>query len=199
MIEPEKYLAQLKQVFLRYYPVSESSLSLLEAIAKIEQVKKNEILLPAGTTAKNVHILCEGAIIAYFIDNDGNTYNKNIFLEGDFVSSTVSCLKNTPSEFTLEAIETSVIISFNYKKYRTLIEENKDLKDFYIAYLENNWVFDKEKREIGLVMKNATTRYLEFVKQYPDIDNRIPLRYISSHLGITPTQLSRIRRNLNKK
>lgn len=199
MIGPEKYLTQLRQVFLRYHPVSENSLSLLESIAQIEEVKKNDILLPIGKTAKDVHILCEGAIIAYFIDSEGNAYNKNIFLEGDFVGSTVSYLKSTPSEFTLEAVEDSVIISFNYKKYRTLIEENMDLKDFYIAYLENNWVFDKEKREIGLVMKNATTRYLEFVNQYPDIDNRIPLRYIASHLGITPTQLSRIRKNLNKK
>jgi DNA-binding MarR family transcriptional regulator len=49
-----------------------------------------------------------------------------------------------------------------------------------------------------LVMENATTRYLKFLANHPNIDNRIPLQYIASHLGITPTQLSRIRKDLKK-
>jgi hypothetical protein len=51
----------------------------------------------------------------------------------------------------------------------------------------------KEKREIELVLLEAGERYLIFQKEFPGLENRIPQYHIASYLGITPTQLSRIR------
>ncbi len=192
------YDAFIKGVFSRYYPLGEDTLTQLYELSEIKQLHAHEVLLPVGKTAQNIYILYRGSLIAYFLDKDGNTYNKNIFLEGDFVGSTVSYLTQSPSNFALEAVENSTLISFPYKAYRRLINTHTDLKDFYIAYLEQNWVIDKEKREIDIVMKDATSRYLELLGEHPDITERIPLNHIASHLGITPTQLSRIRKNMKK-
>ncbi|WP_445711320.1 Crp/Fnr family transcriptional regulator [Flavobacterium sp.] len=185
----------ISNTFLSYYPVSESSLSLLHSIATIKQLKKNETLLSFGQISKESHILYKGIVVSNFLSDEGNTYHKNIFLEGNFLGSTVSALKSEPSNFSLEIIENATIISFDYLKYRTLIEENEDLKNFYVAYLEKNWIIIKEQREIDIVMKDAKTRYLNFINLHPEIEKRVPLHYIASHLGITPTQLSRIRKN----
>lgn len=166
---------------------------------KFRTLEKNELLLRNGAYARNFYFVCKGAIRAYIIDNNGDIYNKNIFLENDFAGSKVSLLQGTASEFVLEALEKSILISIDYKKYRKIINENDDLKLFYIAYLEKQWVIEKEKREISLVMENATERYLKLLEKHPDIDQRIQKLHIASHLGITPTQLSRIRNKLNKK
>jgi len=40
----------------------------------------------------------------------------------------------------------------------------------------------------------ATESYAKFCKKYPDIEKRVPIKYIASYLGITPTYLSRIRK-----
>jgi DNA-binding Lrp family transcriptional regulator len=48
-------------------------------------------------------------------------------------------------------------------------------------------------------MENATARYLKLLTLHPDIDKRIPLQHIASNLGISPTQLSRIRKDLKEK
>jgi ribosome-interacting GTPase 1 len=104
----------------------------------------------------------------------------------------------TPSNFTIKALEDCILININYKKYITLINENDDLKNFYIAHLEKNWIIEKEQREIAFVMENATERYVKLLEKNPDIADRIPLLHIASHLGITPTQLSRIRKSLEK-
>ena len=143
-------------------------------------------------------MLYKGAVVSYFINNIGDLYHKNIFLEGDFVGSTVSALEEKPSEFALEVIEDATLISFNHRKYHDLIAKHSDLKSFYIAYLEKNWVIDKERREIDIVLKNADERYHDFITAHPKIETRIPLHYIASHLGITPTQLSRIRKKSKK-
>ncbi|CAI2768536.1 Crp/Fnr family transcriptional regulator [Flavobacterium collinsii] len=197
-INQNKYLNDLKIKFESYAPISDTSWKLIEDIAEIQSVKKGEILLQSGQTAKEIHFIIKGALRAFITDAAGNLYNKNIFLEGHFAGSKASLLQQTPSHFTIEALEDSTLIRLNYKKYRALIDQHNDLKNYYIAYLEKNWVIEKEQREIALVMENATERYLHLLSSHPDISERIPLLHIASHLGITPTQLSRIRKNLEK-
>lgn len=199
MKEIEIYRPFVTRILERYSPVSNESVSLMLSIAKVKHLKKGSLLLQVGKTSREKHILYNGVIVSYFISNDGDLYHKNIFLEGDFVGSTVSALKERPSEFALEVIEDAILISFDHRKYRQLIDQHTDLKNFYIAYLEKNWVIDKERREIDLVLKDADERYNDFITAYPKIEERIPLYYIASHLGITPTQLSRIRKKMKKK
>ena len=197
-LNKEKHLNNLKSKFESYAPISAESWQLIENTIEIKTIKKGEILLQNGQIAKEIHFIIKGALRAFIIDTTGNTYNKNIFLEGDFAGSTVSLIQQTPSEFSIEALEDSILININYKKYKELIFQNNDLKNFYISYLERNWVIEKEQREISIVMENATERYLDLLSKHPDIAERIPLLHIASHLGITPTQLSRIRKSLEK-
>jgi signal-transduction protein with cAMP-binding, CBS, and nucleotidyltransferase domain len=197
--EEEKYLAEFKEKILSYYPISDEAFHLLENIISFHKLDKGEILLNIGQVSRHINFICKGVVIAFFTDKEGNTYNKNIFLERQFAGSAVSALLKTPSEFTIQAIEDTTIIKMDYSLYKELIYKNDELKSFYIAYLEKNWMIDKEQREISLVMENATVRYQKLLAEYPDIDKRIPLQHIASHLAITPTQLSRIRKDLKEK
>ncbi len=194
-----QYISELRLKIESYSPILEESWSLIKSIITFKSLEKGEILLRNGQIAKNVYFVCKGALRAYVTDYDGNMYTKNIFMENDFAGSTVSYLLTKPSQFALEALEDTLLISLNYKKYRQLIESNIDLKNFYIAYLEKNWILDKEPREVSLVMEDATDRYLKLLEKHPSIDERIQKLHIASHLGITPTQLSRIRKNIKKK
>lgn len=194
----QKYLNQLKQTIESYYPISESSWKLIENIAKFQTLKKGETLLQNGEIAKNLHFIANGILRAFITDQQGIFYNKNLFMENYFAGSKVSLMLQSPSNFTIEALEDSIIINLNYKKYISLINKNDDLKNFYIAHLEKNWIIDKEQREVALVMQNATERYVNLMEKHPTIADRVPLLHIASHLGITPTQLSRIRKILEK-
>lgn len=197
-IDQDQYLKDLKSKFNGYAPISEQSWELIANITEFQVLKKAEILLRNGQVAKEIYFICKGALRTFITDNEGNSYNKNIFLEGDLAGSTASLIQQIPSDFAIEGLEDSILITISYKKYRELIFQNDDLKNFYIAYLERNWVIEKEQREISIVMENATERYLDLLSKHPDISERIALLHIASHLGITPTQLSRIRKTLEK-
>ena len=54
----------------------------------------------------------------------------------------------------------------------------------------------QKTRKYPVISQDATTRYLEFMENYPSLTNRIPLAYLASYLGITQQSLSRIRRNI---
>lgn len=188
----------IKSVFNRYSSVSDELVNELFSIASINTLKKGDVLLQIGTISKDIHIIYKGTLVSCYINANGDVYHKNIFLEGHFAGSLVSALTNKPSEFALEAITTNVtLISLDFKKFKELLNTSPNLKDFYIAYLEKNWVIDKEQREIDIVTKEATERYLNFLELSNNAKD-IPLHYIASHLGITPTQLSRIRKKLKE-
>jgi CRP-like cAMP-binding protein len=54
----------------------------------------------------------------------------------------------------------------------------------------------QKSRKSPVVSQDATTRYLEFLQNYPSLTNRIPLAFIASYLGVTQQSLSRIRKNI---
>lgn len=195
----ETYLNNLKNSIESYSPISEQSWKLIENITGFQTLKKGETLLQNGEIAKDLHFIAKGVLRAFITDEQGNFYNKNLFLENYIAGSKVSLMLQKPSNFTIEALEDSIVININYKKYMELIYQNDDLKNFYIAHLEKNWIIEKEEREVALVMQNATERYVSLLEKHPDIADRVPLLHIASHLGITPTQLSRIRKSLEKK
>lgn len=198
LIDKQQYIQDLKCTYNGYAPITEKSWLLIEELIHFQTLRKEELLLAEGQLAKNIHYVCKGALRAFITDKDGNIYNKNIFLEGNFCASKVSLLQQKPSKFTLESLEDSILINMNYIKFRELIDNNDDLKNFYIAYLERNWVIEKEQREISLVMEEAKERYLKLLRDHPVIEKRIQKLHIAAHLGITPTQLSRIRTALKK-
>ena len=105
-------------------------------------------------------------------------------------------LTSSPSLLEFEAIEDSLIVEIEFAGYRDIMLEKDDLKLFQIHYLEKNWLLAKDSREIEIVQKDAAARYLRFREEYPALIKRLPQYHIASHLGITPTQLSRIRKNM---
>jgi hypothetical protein len=48
-----------------------------------------------------------------------------------------------------------------------------------------------------MALMDATERYLIFKEEHPGLEDLIPQYHIASYLGISPTQLSRIRKNLS--
>ncbi|MGH1335316.1 MAG: Crp/Fnr family transcriptional regulator [Aureispira sp.] len=196
MMDKEKALQQWRAKIHKYAPISEKTWQTLVALMRWQVVKKGTILLRHGQIARDLHFIAQGALRAYFTDAAGNYYNKNIFLDKDLACSTVSLLRSTPSNFTIECLEESYLLNVTYFDYRQLIEHCSDFKNYYIKYLEQHWIVEKEEREVALVMENATERYLKLLQKHPRIDQRIALHHLSSHLGITPTQLSRIRKKI---
>lgn len=190
------YLKDLNAYLSSYATISATSFELVKNLIKFQNLAKGEILINEGEVARNIYFLAEGAIRAYASNADGHTYNKNIFLKNRLVGSMVSSLSKKPSTFTLQALADCVLLNFNFDEFKQVILQNEDLRNYYIAYLEKEWIIEKEQREVSLVMENATVRYQKLLAAHPDIDQQISLLHIASHLGITPTQLSRIRKDL---
>lgn len=189
------YYDQLKKVLNQYANISDDSFNQLKEFLTVRDISKGEVLQDNYSPAKYVYFICKGILRTYYSSADGIIHNKNLFSENSFSASKVSLITKEDSSFCIEALEDSKIIFIKYKGYRNLIDTNDEFKTFYINYLEKSWIL-KEKNEISLIIDDATTRYKDFISENKNIENRISLHHIASHLGITPTQLSRIRKKL---
>jgi CRP-like cAMP-binding protein len=189
-------LSALRESIESYAPVSDETWSALRAICRVKQVPRGHILYPAGEVPASFAFVYLGLFRVYATDEKGHEYNKNFFDEGKYPGAMTALLTNSPSLTTIEALEDSTVVTIDFKRYRKLLEKRHDLKMYQIHYLERNWLLVKDSREIEIVQKDATQRYLRFVEEHGAIATRIPQYHIASHLGITPTQLSRIRKTL---
>jgi CRP-like cAMP-binding protein len=73
-----------------------------------------------------------------------------------------------------------------------------EYKDEFISLLVKR-VGDYAKLLLSHTTKSAEERYIEMMKNNPEILLRVPQHYIATYLGITPVSLSRIRNRVVKK
>lgn len=194
--EETSYYNQLREVCNQYQKFSDIAFDSFKKICFLKEVKKTEVLQDVYSPAKYIYFICKGVIRTYFLNEEGAIYTKNLFSENYFSASKVSLITQEDSYLCIDALEDSVLIYIDFEGYKKLIKESDEFKNFYINYLEKNWIIVKEKNEISLILDDATKRYENFIKNNPNIENRIPLHHIANHLGITPTQLSRIRKRI---
>ena len=180
----------------KYSSISDNTWLSLKKICKFTQIDKGQFFYHAGSVPSSYSFIYQGLVRCFVIDEKGNEYNKMFFDEGKFPGSMSALLTSSPSLLTFEALEDSYLLEIDFQAYRQLMHDNDEIKLFQIYYLEKNWLLAKDKREIDIVQEDATVRYLDFIDRYTSLVERLPQYHIASHLGITPTQLSRIRKKL---
>ncbi|MBN9382133.1 MAG: Crp/Fnr family transcriptional regulator [Chitinophagaceae bacterium] len=167
-----------------------------EGILRQRTYDKNDFFVQEGQVPRMVAFVSRGLFSQYFCADNGDTVIKRFFPDGYFVASTSALLTNSPSVFAIRALEPSVVWEYNFLEFKKLTEKLPEIAGFYIRYLELHWVIEKEPLEISFRLDTAKTRYLNFLKSYPKLEPRLKQHEIASYLGVTPTQLSRIRSEL---
>ncbi len=177
-------------------PMTDDAWAELEPLFKTKTLKRNEYLLREGARVNDCYLLLDG-VIRVFYNKMGNEYNKTFFTPGMFPTALTALLSDSPSLISFQALTPCQLIAFSYRQFRALFEEHRSLERLLLKILEEIWI-KKERHDIRMVTNDATTNYLIFREEYPDLENLIPQYHIASYLGITPIQLSRIRGQLAK-
>ncbi len=179
------------------HPLTEEAWSDLEKLMQPLSLQRNEFLLQEGSRAQDCFFLLEG-VVRVFYNKEGNEYNKTFFIPGMFPTPLTALLTEAPSTLSFQALTACQLVRFSYQSFRALFQTHRCLESVFLAIMEHIWI-QKEKHDIRMVTNDATTNYLLFREDYPDLENQIPQYHIASYLGITPIQLSRIRAQLGQK
>jgi CRP-like cAMP-binding protein len=147
----------------------------------------------AGSIQTTVGLLETGRVRAYYVRPDGKAYTKHFFTGPDLIGDYASLLTQRPIEIAQQALTPCVVWVLEHAVVRALEAEHPALVALQRRYAEGLYLRN-EQREIELATMDATERYRRLLAQHPGIEVDVPLYEIAAWLGITPTQLSRIRR-----
>jgi CRP-like cAMP-binding protein len=167
----------------------------LLAIGKEKSIVASEYFIRAGETPLKIAYVSSGLFRYVYIAENGEEITKGIITENNFLSSYSAMIMNKPSHFYIEALESSKILEINWQNYLTLFEKDIFWVKFLLKLVERGYMI-KEKRERDLLLLDAETRYRNFLKEFPGMDQRIKQGIIASYLGIKQETLSRIRRKI---
>ncbi|HEX2628104.1 MAG TPA: Crp/Fnr family transcriptional regulator [Chitinophagaceae bacterium] len=175
-----------------YHSLSIESEAVWEALLQEKLYAKEESFVSEGQVPRKVAFVVKGLFSQYYTSNEGDIVIKYFFPENRIAGSIGSMLSNTSSVFTITAIERTTVLEYSFAEFRKLTERFPDIAGFYMRYMEQHWIIEKEPYEISLRHDAARVRYDHFLKKYPVLIKRLKKHHIASYLGITPTQLSRI-------
>jgi CRP-like cAMP-binding protein len=167
----------------------------LQTNSPLIKVKKGEILLRQGDKCLYTYIVLKGCLKGYVIDQSGKEHILQFAPEGSIITDLDSFINEIPATIFIDAIMDSEYTTYEKQLIPKLDELSK--KELIDTLTQN--VIEINRILINLLSCTAEVRYLEFIAKYPDLLQRLPLKLIASHIGITPEYLSEIRAKQLKK
>ena len=160
---------------------------------RIRTIKKGTIIVDVGDTKKELFFIRKGLIRSYLITDEEEEITFQLFPESHICGNVTAILFDEPSRFRFQALERSKVYAIDYDAFHHFAAQNPEFSALNIRHLSKSVMKQAFQRVESFVFLSPEERYKKYVKDYPDVVNRAPDKYIAHVLGITPVSLSRIR------
>jgi len=185
--------SEIARLLSKYVEITEELESALSEVNLVRQVAQGTVLLKEGQLCNECYFILGGLMRTYY-QRDADEVTSEFFGEGQVASP--SCYgTGVPSKVSLECLEDTVAFvgtpeleSAVFSRYPRLVAVSQAIGEKMLSTFRED--FDAFKRS------SPKDRYLNLVKNRPDLLQRVPQYQIASYLGMTPETLSRIRRRL---
>ncbi len=183
----------LKAFIRNYAKINEEQLDTIAGKFRQRTVKKNEFLLRQGSVCKDIIFVQEGCLRLYYLAEHVEISVWFAFKHSSAIEM-YSFISEKPSDYFLQAIEESTVWYLPKKELIQIHEQYPVMQEIMRNFWEDV-ILNLIERFTALQRESAEQRYLELLKK-PVFLNKIPQKYLASFIGVTPTSLSRIRKNI---
>ncbi len=154
-------------------------------------VPKGKFAMKQGRLAKEYYFVISGGLRVHHRVRD-KEITAWVALENTILADLISIKSGKPSRFSFQAIEATELFVIKAGKMEELYSRFPQWQQFGRLIWEEAFVNILE----GILQFQslpAAKRYSEMIPA--DLLNRVPLKQIASFLGVTPSSLSRLRKN----
>ena len=186
-------IEKLKQHFDNYFPLNAEERDALNTRFTQRSVKRRQFVLQQGDVCRHFTFVVSGCLKMYAVDKNGKEHNLQFIAENDWATDLSSFYSEKPSQLYIEAIEPTVILQAKHDDVLHLYTHYHKFDHNFRVIVEQKYI-ELQDRVLQNISSSADERYEYFLKQYPNLSNRLPNTQIASYLGITPEFLSTIRK-----
>lgn len=175
--------------------LTSAELDYLASGLTVSEHKPKQFYMHANTVQKEIGFVFSGLVRTFYIDPKGDQITINFVRENRYVTHYPTFITQTPSKYYFQCIEPSIIVNLPYDHIQESYNRFPFLERYGRLIAEEALKF-QHKRVENFLFDNAEARYLDFIKESPDLFNRVSISDLSSYLGIERQSLTRIRKKL---
>jgi CRP-like cAMP-binding protein len=190
-------LESLRTALSRIGPLSDKAWEDAHLRFNEYQLDAGEFFLETGEIAQYCGFVIQGVLREFFITLEGQEFNKNFNLEGEFSGSLFDLIAGEPSIASIQALTPARLLICRFADLQDLYNRHQEWEHIGRLLAEEMFML-KARREWEFMTLSAEQRYTLLTQRNPKLENRISQYHLASHLGISPVSLSRIRRRLGK-
>jgi CRP-like cAMP-binding protein len=181
----------------KFVSLDDNEIQDINSLVEKKSFKAGDILLKEGSISRVSYFNLKGCVRMYYIV-DGEEKTTHYYTENQFITSFRSFTNQIPADHYLQCIEDCELALVPYKVEQELLRRYPKLESFARVILETE-LANYQDMLSSYIISNPESRYKNFIKNHPDLLQRIPLYQLASYLGITAESLSRIRSRILKK
>ncbi len=185
----------LRTTFSRLSPLGQDDIDEALSFFSFKTYQPKAPIFSVGDNVPDIHFVLDGIGRYFYLDADGNERNKSLVRAGGAFASISSLIQASPSPFFAQSLTQCTLASINYETLVALSRTNQNWGEFLRKMFER-LVLKKEKREAGFLLLTAKERYQDFLTEFGNDSQKVPLRQVAMYIGVTDVTLSRIRREM---
>lgn len=186
----------LKKFITQYVDLSATELEDITNKFKSKRIKKSNYLFRQGDICKDLVFVKKGCLRLLYL-KDGIEISVWFAFEQSSAIEIYSFISENPSNYFLQAIEDSEVLYLPKTALNKLYESQPKMQEMMRNFWEDV-ILNLISRFTSLQKDSAEKRYLDLLDK-PEYLETIPQKYLASFIGVTPTSLSRIRKEITKK
>ncbi|WP_298741802.1 Crp/Fnr family transcriptional regulator [uncultured Chitinophaga sp.] len=177
--------------------LNDEALQQVKLVTTEKKLRKRQYLLQEGDVSNFNCFVAKGCLRLYRIGKDGAEHIMRFSIENWWMSDYESYNSGLPSKCNIDALENSDLLLIRKQDFDNLVNTITPFRLFK-EKLEARSYDASQRRILSNISDTAEEKYLNFIKSYPRIYERVPLHMIASFLGVTRETLSRIRQQYAK-
>jgi CRP-like cAMP-binding protein len=175
----------------RYIALTEDEKARLSEILEVRTYDKKAKLTDLGEVEQYLNFVVNGLIRKFFF-NGKDQVIKHIAKEGNILASSVSYFSRLPSNYIVETLEPSVVVSISRDNLEKLFQSDERWERAGRLMMAD-LLIEKEYWLLNMARYSPRERFLQFIKEQPDLVQRVPQKYLASYLHIKPETFSRLK------
>ena len=188
----------LQKNIAAHISLSETEMESFCNLFEYKTIKKKSFLLREGEICKFEGFVTKGLFRVYHIDKNGFEQILYFAIEDWWITDMDSFANEIPSQLFIEALEDSELLLIS-KKDKDFAYENLPKIEKLFRIMTQKTHVALQRRMIDSMSKTAGSRYVDFVKKYPQLLQRLSNVQVAAYLGITNVFLSNIRKKISSK
>ncbi|WP_101451515.1 Crp/Fnr family transcriptional regulator [Polaribacter sp. Hel1_33_96] len=189
-------MQQIKAYLDQIATISKSDWDFFTSKLHRRVIQKKTIFLKLNEIENYISFIEYGVVRLYLPkENPEKEITFGFSFKNQFISAYDSFLTQEPSVYQLQALTETTLLSITYADLQEVYKTTQ-IGNLIGRLTAERLFLIKSKREQNLLNLTAEERYLKLFKERPELLKVIPLKYISSYIGVTAQALSRIRKRI---